>query len=71
MCLIDNVFLLVLTTTPQNAERFLENRVEPARNSLEREGERYLRFKNHSIKFLVRHCKFKCHTIKKKQIDIF
>ena len=44
MCLIDNVFLLVLTTTPQNAERFLENRVEPAHNALEREGETYLRF---------------------------
>ena len=47
-------------------DRSIENGVEPTRNALERERERYLRFENYLVKSLVGHNKFKCYTIKKK-----
>ena len=48
------------------AERFLENRVEPACNALEREGREICVVKKYLIKSLVQHYKFGCYTIKKK-----
>ena len=51
------------------AERFLENRVEPAWNALEREGREICVVKKYLIKSLVQHYKFGCYMYNKKEIN--
>ena len=62
---IQNVTILV-ESIGLRTERFLENRIESARNALEREGEKYLHLKKKFIQSLVQHYKFKCYTLKKQ-----
>ena len=49
------------------SERFLENRIEPARNAFENEGEKNRCFENYLIKSFVQQYMYGCYTIKKER----